>query len=96
MPAVIDITGYADDHSHPSSHTFNSVCCGLQNDYPSDATVNSIVTSMFPSNLPNFQEDGRLLLVLKNFNSALIASYRKIRKRHGSHDPFAHALGHHF
>ena len=63
------INGYKDIHVHPSPYTFNPLHRGLQNDYPGVAVVNSIVTLIFPSNLPEFKEDVRLFLVLKILHS---------------------------
>ena len=80
MAAAMSINSVKNIHIHPSPRIFDSLKRGSTHDHLGNYEINSIVSSIFTSNLDEFKQDRRIFKVLKTFSTTLVDACKNAKK----------------
>ena len=80
LPVAIVLNEYENFHQVPIPFSFDTLRHGVINVFPGISVIGNMILKLCPSNLDEFQPNGRLFNVLEIYAATFIGSYNKMKR----------------
>ena len=94
LPSAMALNGFPDIFAIPKAPSFE-VLSRLEDrpgHHPGHLAIVKFIQQFLPSNLPDFQPEGRLFPVLEQLTATVVMTYNDMLKRYGQRDPVVFKL----
>jgi len=94
LPSAMALNGFPDIFAIPKAPSFEvlSRLVDRPGHHPGHLAIVKFIQQFLPSNLPDFQPEGRLIPVLEQLTATVVMTYNDMLKRYGQRDPVVFKL----